>query len=221
MATEFKLIFEGQPDIDLQRFQQSLPDTFAVQEKKDGIYVAVESDSPEDERCQYLIERELDRHFFLTCVKIRAAMVRKTVTSTLPFRRRVHGALPADIKPQIWTYHLPIQLRLWATAVDTSDLAFKILLLYQIIEIAYPDRRDYPEYNDPSTAPHPLSECKFMRDLIAHSGAVSSKQLKVYCKHLGLREVMHDVTDPHYTKVIASKAHLMEAEARRAIEKAL
>lgn len=76
MATEFKLIFKGKPDLKIDKFQQSLSPDFLVTERDDGIYVTIESASPEDERCQYLIDRELDRHFFLTNVRIQGEMVR-------------------------------------------------------------------------------------------------------------------------------------------------
>jgi hypothetical protein len=112
-------------------------------------------------------------------------------------------------------------LRLWAIAADTTDVSVKVLLLFQIIEIAYPDGSAYPEYRDPSTAPHPLSECKLLRDLVVHSGAVSSTQLKLYCSYLGLPALMHDITDTHYSTIIASKLPLMESEAKKAIERAL
>ena len=80
MKTVFKLQFEGEPAIDLSKFQSSLPHAFLVREKNDGVYVEIESDLKEDDRCQRLIDRELDRHFFLTCVKIKANMIKKKIT---------------------------------------------------------------------------------------------------------------------------------------------
>ena len=75
VATEFKLIFEGKSDLKIDKFQQSLPSDFRIAERDDGIYVTIESTFPDDEQCQYLIDRELDRHFFLTNVRIQAEMV--------------------------------------------------------------------------------------------------------------------------------------------------
>ncbi len=221
MATEFKLLFEGKPDLEIDKFQRSLPPDFRVAKRDDGIYVTIEYALTEDERCQYLIDRELDRHFFLTCVRIRAEMVRTRVTYSLTVSYRIHGLLPDDIRPQNWNYELPIQLRLWSIAADSTEVRTKLILLFQIIELAYPERSHYPEYTDSTKAPHPLAECKLIRNLVTHSGDVSSRQLKLYCAYLKLPEVMLDITDPHYYEIIASKVPLMEAEAKKVIEKAL
>lgn len=102
MSTKFKLIFETEePDIDLPKFRQSLPPVFEVTEEDNGIYITIPSQKPEDEQCQYLIDRELDRHFFLTSVKIRAEIVRKIFTVSFVAKNRLHGSLPEGIAPQI------------------------------------------------------------------------------------------------------------------------
>lgn len=224
MKTTFKLLFEGNPDIEIKKFQSSLPPSFLVREKNDGIYVEIESNSEEDDRCQRLIDRELDRHFFLTCVKIRAEMIRKRVTSSLSMSYRIHGSLPDDIQPQKWNYELPIQLRLWSIADDHNDILTKLLLLFQIIELSYPDTnnpRSYPIYNNSTSPPVPRTECKFIRHLIAHSGDVKTEQLKHYCEYLNLPEVMLDITDQGYYEIIASKLPLMQQEAKKVIEESL
>jgi hypothetical protein len=74
---------------------------------------------------------------------------------------------------------------------------------------------------DPTRAPEPLTECRFIRHLVAHSGDVTLPQLKKYCIYLGFPEVMLDITDSHYYDVIGSKVTLMEVEAKKVIEKAL
>lgn len=221
MATEFKLLFEGKPDLEIDKFQRSLPPDFRVAKRDDGIYVTIKSARTEEQRCQYLIDRELDRHFFLTCVRIRAEMVRTRVTSTLTARNRIHGSLPDDIRPQNWNYELPIQLRLWSIAADSTEIQTKLILLFQIIELTYPERSQYPEYTDSTKAPQPLTECKFVRNLVAHSGRVSSSQLNLYCSYIGFPNVMMDITDPNHYKIIASKVPLMETEAKNVIAKAL
>lgn len=220
MPTEFKLLFEGDPDLKMNIFQRSLPPDFLVESRDDGIYVTVKSTSSEDERCQYLVDREFDRHYFLTNVRIRAEMVRSRVTVTFPFRWTIQGALPENIQPQKWNYELPLKLRLWSIVSTTDDVRMKLLLLFQIIELAFP-KLSYPNYTDPTKPPDPLVECKFVRHLVAHSGDADAAQLKTYCQHLGFPEVMLDITDPEYYKVIASKVPLMEAEARKVIEKAI
>lgn len=216
MNTKFKLLFEGKPDIEINKFKKSLPGNFIVSERNDGIYVEIESDYVEDERCQYLIDRELDRHFFLTSVKISAEMVRTRVSSDFSINYRIHGSLPDNIRPQNWNYELPIQLRLWSLASDTKDLRIKIILLFQIIEIS---KVNFPKYTDPTSAPHPLLECKFVRDLVSHSGDVSNNQLKLYCSFLNLPEVMLDITDSNHQKIIFNKVNLLIDEAKKIIEK--
>jgi len=223
MATKFKLLFEGKPDLEIDRFQRSLPPEFRVWKRDDGIYVTIELAVAEDQRCQYLIDRELDRHFFLTCVKIQAEMVRTKVTSSFTAKYRIHGSLHDDIHPQNWNYELPIQFRLRSIAADNTEIQTKLILLFQIIEIAYPLRigRHYPEYSDATKAPHPLTECKFIRDLVAHSGNVTGNQLKLYCKHIGWPEKMMDITNRNHYRIMASKVPLMEREAKNVIAKEL
>ncbi len=165
MVTEFKLLFEDDSDINIDKFQQSLPANVLVEPRNDGIYVVIESTDSEDEKCQYLIDRELDRYYFLTNVRIRAEMIRSGVTLTIPIRWSIHGALPEDIQPQKWNYELPLQLRLWSLASATDVVIMKLLLLFQIIELTPPES-GYPYYNDPTKSPAPLAECKFVRHLL-------------------------------------------------------
>jgi len=221
MGTKFKLIFEGEPDLELDKFQRSLPSIFRVERENDGIYVTVESSLTEDKLCQDQIDRELDRHFFLTCVRIKAEMVRKTVSQELHAKVTIHGYLPRDIHPQKWNNKLPLQLRLWSIAMASTQMVLKLILLFQIIELDYPNPGDYPEYIDPTKPPHPITECKFIRHLVAHAGDVSKKQLKLYCKYIGVRDKMFDITDEHYYGIIASKVPLMQAESKKVIEKQL
>jgi hypothetical protein len=198
MGTKFKLIFEGKPDLELDKFQRSLPSIFRVEGENDGIYVTVESSLTEDKLCQDQIDRELDRHFFLTCVKIKAEMVRKTVSNELHLKVTIHGYLPKNIHPQKWNDKLPLQLRLWSIAMDSTQIVLKLILLFQIIELSYPQKSDYPEYTDPTKPPHPLTECKCIRHLVAHAGTVSHAQLKNYCEYIGVGDKMLDITDEHY-----------------------
>lgn len=222
MNTKFKLIFEGnEPDIAIPRFERSLPSYFEVTVEGDGIYIIIKSEKAEDERCQYLINRELDRHFFLTAVKIQAEMMRTSVTANLKIKYRIHDSLPETITPQRWNYELPIQLKLWSIAVDSDNICLKLILLFQIIELSYPDQNQYPEYTDPSIAPDPLTECKFLRHLVVHSGEVRGKQLKRYCKYLSIPELMVDLTDPKYLSILDQKINLLETQAKNAISKSL
>jgi len=222
MNTKFKLIFEGDSqNIDLDRFRQSLVASFEVKNEENGIYVIINSSQDEDDSCQYLIDRELDRHFFLTSVKIKAEMVRKVVTSSFSFYYRTHGSLPETISSQIWNYELSTQLRLWALAVDANDIYLKIILLFQIIELSHPDCSDYPKYTDTSNQPSPLTEAKFLRHLVVHSGDVDGSQLKKYCTYLGLPELMFDPTDTTHNTILAEKVGILEKEAKLVIERCL
>jgi len=219
MATEFRLLFEGKPDLEIDRFQQSLPREFFVYKKDDRIYVTIESAFAEDQKCQYLIDRELDRHFFLTSVRIKAEMVKRNVISSITVKNRIHGSLLSDIQPQNWNSRLPIQLRLWSIAADTTEIQTKLILLFQIIELA--NSTATPESTDPTKAPNSLTECKFIRNLVAHSGEVHSEQLKKYCKDIGWAETMMDVTNPNHYKFMTSKVSLMEDQAKNVIAEEL
>ena len=219
-TTKFKLNFEtNEPDIDLDRFQKSLPSTFLVFEENGAIFISVETATDEDENSKYLVERELDRHFFITCVKITAEMVRKRVQSSFISWYRIHGELPEGIKPQKWNYELPIQLKLWSMAIDLhNEFQLQILLYFHILELAYPSKNSYPDYTDPTTTPHPLTECKFLRHLVAHAGEVGGSQLKLYCQYLDIPELMFDVTDRRFQEILLSKVKLLEEQAKKAIE---
>lgn len=221
--TKFKLGFEtDEPDINLKIFQKSLPSTFQAYEENGAIYISIETVVDEDENAKYLVERELDRHFFLTCVKITAEMVRKKVQLSLDSWNRIHGDLQEDIEPQKWSYELPIMLKLWSMAIDLhSEFRLQILYYFHIIELAYPSRDSYPVYTDPTTPPYPLTECKFIRHLVAHAGDVSRSQLRLYCKYLDIPEVMFDVTDRRYQSILLNKVKLLEEQAKKAIEKNL
>ena len=217
MDTKFKLIFEdATPDIDLQKFQQSLPQHFDVTQESDGIYVSIPSQDPEDRRCQYLIDRELDRHYFLTFVKVKAEMVRKRLHVVSRTAYGGHGTLPENILPQVWDNKLSIQLRLWSLAAYAEDHTLKALLLFQIIELAYPDRSDYPKYDPPSPI-DPLTVCKFIRHLAAHTGKVKNDGLKKYCKQIGIPERMFDPINPDHGRILRQKIPLLEAQAKRVI----
>lgn len=220
--TKFRLDFENDPpDINLDLFRQSLPTEFKVDKEDETIYVSIPSSEPEDGKCQFLIDREIDRFFYLTCVKVKALIVTKRAYGRVDIKYRIHGGLDKNIKPQKWTYELPLQLRLWSLAEDTKEVLLKIILLFQIIEIAYPERHNYPEYMNASLPPNPLSECKFLRNMAAHSGDVSHVQLERYCEYLKVPPLMHDPTDPAYLKLFKSKIWLLKNEAKKAIEKSL
>jgi hypothetical protein len=222
-STKFKLIFETEePDIDIERFKQSLPSSFHVIEEDNGIFINIDSIVNDDENAKYLIDRELDRHFFITCVKITAEIVRSRAQTSFTSWYRIHGELPEDVKPQVWNYELPIMLRLWSMAIDLhNEFRLQILYYFHIIELAYPDSLYYPNYTDSTKAPNRLTECKFIRHLVAHAGEVGGTQLKKYCEYLGIPELMFDVTDLGYQSILLRKVKLLEEQAKLAINKCL
>lgn len=221
-TTKFKLIFETDPpDIDIELFGQSMPRGFLIDNSESEIYISVPSSVPEDKSTQYLIDRELDRHRFLTTVNIKAELVTKRVRGKLQIRYRRHEKLNDDIKPQKWNYELPIQLRLWSVAIDAEELLLKVILYFQIIELSYQSKKYYPVYQDTKIPPNPLTECKLLRNMAAHSGKAASAQQKLYCEHLGIRPSMHDPTDLEFIRIFQSKIKLLKSEAKKAIEQSL
>ena len=185
------------------------------------MYVQVASMKEEDPEAQSFLERELDRIFFYTCVRFHAEMCKRTVTADCKMRYSAQGYMPSSIRKQGWTYELALQLRLWRIASNTDDELLKILLYFQIVELSYPERRDYPKYSDSSQIPHPRTECKFVRHLVVHAGKVTGVELKNYCAYLGISNHMFDRRDVRHIEIMLSKTPLLEHEARNALQSAL
>ena len=222
MSTLFKLIpKDNTNDIDVVLFQQSLPKTFKVSLRTDGLYLDVATLREEDVAAQYLVDREMDRLFFLTRIQLKASMCTKIIETSVRIVWGDQGVLSASIAPQKWSYELALQMRLWALAGELVDPLAKIVLLFQIIELSYPSRKYYPAYIDAQVPPDEKTECKLLRHLVVHAGDVTSSELKNYCEYLGLPPLMLDRTDPQYVKVLSNKVRLVEHTARSIIEKAL
>lgn len=222
--TTFKLLPEKLPlDVDLGLLQQSLPASMSVDERSDGTYISVETSLPEDVEAQALVDRELDRLFFLTYVRVRAEMCKRTVTCDLTCSYRIHGRLDPAIQAQIWIDHLALQLRLWALAASTVDPASKLLLLFQVIELAFPDSGDqaeYPKYVSAALPPHPRTEAKLLRHLVAHAG-VPRQEVATYLQYLGLNPILSNHSDPAWRAAISGKVALVQKEAYETIKNAL
>lgn len=223
MKTKFKLHFEDKrPDIiDETLFVQSLPENFELIQEAGTFYISIPSDKPEDRKCQFFIDRELDRHFFLTSVKIKAEIVKKQICSIHTMGYGTYGRLDKDIAPQHWNYNLPLQLRLWSIATDSNEILLQVILYFQIIELSYPNKNSYPEYLDSKNTPAPLTECKMLRNIAAHSGDASGIQQKLYCEYLGIPPILHDPTDPIYTDIFTKKLTLLRTEAKTVIERSI
>ncbi len=221
-VTRFRLIHKGEKlDVDLRSLRSILPESMTVDTLDDGTYIAITTPQEEDKTAQYLIDRELDRLFFLTCVRLNAQMLTKSVTADLRLSWAIHGAIPAGTGPQKWNYILPIQLRLWALAAAAEDPMTKIMLLFQIIELSFPESSDYPEYKDASLPPNPRTECKLVRHLVAHAGEPDKPQLKLYCDYLGIPYLMLDRTDSAHSELIYGKVSLVESVAKSLLQNAL
>ncbi len=220
MPTFFKLVnVNGKLlDVGLKAFQQSLPQEMHIESRDDGTYLSVDSTDSEDEAA---INRELDRLYFLTGVQVRAEICKRTVSATFTDRWSIFGSLPPNIKPLAWSYPLALQLRLWATARQLEDPLIRILLLFQIIELSYGKRKDYPRYDDLKAPPEPRTECKLLRHLIAHSGDVHDEQLQRYCSYLGIPPSMLDRTNPCHVALLSNKAPFVECEAKKVIQSVL
>ncbi|MHB1427562.1 MAG: hypothetical protein ACYCVW_02565 [Rhodocyclaceae bacterium] len=223
MPTSFRILQTNGAslDIDLALFQQALPEDMLIESRGGETYVSVLCAHSEDETAQFRIDRELDRLYFLTGVRIRAEMCRKTVTADSSCSYSIHGRLAPTIKPQKWSYNLTLQLRLWSVATQSGDPLTRILLFFQVIELSYPSPAHYPPYLDSRDPPDRRTECRLLRHLVAHSGEVDKNQLKNYCEYLGLPPLMLDRTDPDYVELLSSKAPLVALEAKEVIASAL
>ncbi len=225
MTHKLKLIFEGNnSDFDKDLFQKSLPNRFEVKQENGDYYIYVDQD---EKQLNYIVNRELDRHYFLTYVKIKAVIIKPIIISIHTCKYRSQGTLPINIEPQKWSNkdnNLSQQLRLWSLADEIDDIVSKTILLFHIIEITYPDttnKKDYPAYTNSSTDPDPKTECKLIRHLVAHAGKVQGSELKNYCRYLGLPERMLDHTDPKYIEIITNKINFIETQAKLVIKKSL
>jgi hypothetical protein len=225
MPTVFLLCAPNSKDIDLHldRLQAMLPQTMSLDTRTDGLYVTVASQGNEDQLTQPLINRELDRVFFLTSVRVKAEMIRRSVRATVRLAWSVHGELPAGKEPQVWTETTALQLRLWALASDAEDLSMRVILYFQIIELSFPDTNDttvYPPYKDASIPPHPRTESKLLRHLVAHAGTPRPETL-AYLRHLGLPKMLSNHVSAEWEPKLSSRLAILEGEARGVVRSAV
>jgi len=202
---------------------------FSFREEDGQLLLVVEAfDRLTDEQVFCQVQRECDRLFFLTGQQLGPGLLRKEKPdgSSTGFISHTADAfivkpLAPEINRQDWQEKpLAVQLRLWQLA-QFADLpvAARINLLFQIIEITYPDRDDYPKYECPSNSPHPRTEAKLLRDLVTHGKKkMDSPQVKLYCQHLGISGESHDPTDADFLRVLHSRFSVVKDEAHRVIE---
>lgn len=206
-----------------------LPQHFSFREEDGRLLLVVEPPSNlTDEQVFGQVQQESDRHFFLTGEQLDPKPVRKEYPdgsviglASLSEDAYLIKPLPPEIDRQQWQIPLAVQLRLWQLAkLPDLPVAARINLLFQIIETRYPDQNDYPEYKDPKAPPHPRTEAKLLRHLASHGNTqtVTSKQLKLYCQHLGISEEFHNPTDADFIRVLRNRLSVVEREARKVIE---
>ena len=187
-----------------------------------------------DEQVFNQVQQEFDRIDFLTGVYLSPKPDRKenpngsiqAISSIAVF---LHGIkpLPAEIDRQDWDKSLPVQLRLWKLAHSPNlPLSSQINLLFQIIEISYPntdDEKDFPPYLDSKKSPEPPTEAKLLRHLASHGKQKMkrSKQVQRYCKYLAIPEESHDPTDFKFLQVLRDGLPIVENEARKVINEAI
>lgn len=224
MPTVYRIVPEGgQIDLEFDQLKAALPPTIELDSRRDGLYAIVESAEPEDSGTQWLIDRELDRIFFLSSVRLRAEMCRRVVTFKAKISYRIHGRIPDGTGPQQWTDRLSLQLRLWAIGVDSTDPYLKILLFFQIIELSYPDTSNtmyYPKYEGGSRPPHPRTEAKLLRHLISHAGDAKPETNK-YLEFLGLPPRLSNLVHPDWSRAISERVAHVESQAREVLQSAL
>lgn len=194
-----------------------------------------------DDQVNNMVQRECDRISFLTGEQMKPTLVNKEyndgrhmASDTREGRTRGIKMLPAGVGRQDWQSNpdLALQLRLWDLALlQHLPIAAKILLLFQIIEVSYPntnDSNDYPEYKDSTCVPHPRTEAKLLRHLTAHSkmGSVRS-QLEIYRQHVRIpvdssgSTVSHDPTNISIVGVLHNRVRVVCEEAERIINSAI
>lgn len=205
--------------------------SFIVEDKEPCLIVKIENAS---EREAYsIIERECDRIFFLTGQQLKPDYQwqkdvdgkKESCESLTVTHYNFHGKkkIPENITKQQWTLDLEVQLRLWRVANSFGlPIQSRINLLFQIIEISFPDRRDksiYPEYTASKQKPASMTECKLLRDLVSHGmGTVEGEELKTYCDSLGV-EGFYNLKDKNFEGVIRKRLHTIEREAEAIIKK--
>jgi hypothetical protein len=216
-----------------------LPLDFSFREEADALLIKVASaTTTTDEEIFKRVQRECDRIAFLTGENPDPCFARKdgpngsTIASDCRWARTFGVApIPGDLDRQTWEPELPVQLRLWQLAgAQHLPIAVRIVLLFQIIEMRFPDTdtnkpghpTQYPEYEDSSIDPHPLTEAKLLRHLASHGKKpMSSCEIGRYCERHRIPAESNDPTDAGLTLLFTSRFPVVEQEARRLIDQAI
>ena len=214
--------------LDIDEIIRLLPNHFSLIRKEGDTFLTVIFDDAIDEKeIIYLIDREFDRIYFLTGCKIDFSLIhimysdgRQQARCEIKYSINAIQKIPDNIGPQQWENNIDTQLKLWRLAhEDNIALGARVNLLFQIIEIEYPDNKNYPEYNDPKLEPSPMTEAKLLRHIVSHGKSpIKSSQLRKYCKFLGLRAEMHDPANPKFVDAINRRLPVITNLAKEIIE---
>jgi len=207
-----------------------LPQNFSFQEEDGHQLLVVETSSDlTNDQVFNQVQQECDRLFFLTGNQLNPKLVRQenpdgsaSVQASLHMFLAGGRPLPPKIDRQQWGTALPVQLRLWQFAhLPGLPIAVQINLLFQIIEISYPNTRcdnEYPQYQDTTAAPDPRTEAKLLRHLASHGKqAMRGQQVRLYCQYLGISEESHDPTDANFIRILKNHLQVVKDEAWKVI----
>ncbi len=209
-----------------------LPTNFALQKENDEFVLVVHLQHLSNEReVFYYVQRECDRLFFLTGEQLNPKLLRIEYSDKKRLFNEVacimHGfeKLQDDIDRQQWSHQLTLQLRLWQLAhLPHLPVSVQIALLFQIIEISFPDTRNkqmYPSFQENDLVPHPRTEAKLIRDWVSHQEAKMRKPLLGYCRYLEIELRFFDPTDVQHQKKIPGLFEKVEREAEKVIHAAI
>ncbi len=199
MEFKYKVIIP--PYVELGDISTFLPDNFSVETENGDIFLTIQYDSVVSREDAYAdLQQEIDRILFLTQIHIDFSLeeIKNDDESRTGF----------------------------STIGSCVNLAAKVNLLFQIIEIDHPDNASYPEYKnlespeeDPIDFPHPMTESRLLRNLMSHGkGEPKSIQLKKYCDFNGFTTT-HDPADQGFLSKVQERLPVLEKQAKEIIDR--
>jgi hypothetical protein len=223
--------------LELGKVKAILPDEYSFIDVDDKRYLMYEcQDITKREDMEFDLQRECDRIYYITGIYINPVLlhIEDERGGGSAFANRsvfveVYQDIPPDIKAQDWSGEpkLMVQLSLWRLAnIGNLHIRPKINLLFQIIEIEYPNTKDhdiYSQYLDVTTEPSPLLECKLLRHIASHGLNISLVgSMKNYCdKHFINPNPITLNEQKAVQKLLKDKIGLIESEAKKVIDRKL
>ncbi len=219
-----------------EQIKTVLPGNFLFtvpQDDSRSLLTVEESNGVSEQKVCWNVLKECDRIAFLTGVQLNPGLLCKVRTDGSTEVTHSISSCTVVVKPsaldnvvsQNWEIpeaSVAVQLRLWQLATPDLPVAARINLLFQIVEIAHPERSEYPKYEDSTKEPDPMTEARFLRNLASHGKqAIGDKQLQLYCQRHGLPLEMHDPTNPTLIKLLEDRLEVVKSEARRVIDSSI